>query len=56
MALATQPVRNNDIIKAEYPEKSAIGTLYSELSRGVESFKKGDVYTIEEAWEEIDKI
>ena len=33
-----------------------IDTLYNELSKGIESIKKGDVYTINEAWEEIDKI
>ncbi len=56
MAPATQVIRNNDAIKTDYSEKSAIGALYDELSKGIESLKKGDVYTIDEAWEEIDKI
>ena len=30
--------------------------LYCELEKGIQSMKKGEVYTIEEAWEEIDKI
>ena len=62
MAPATQIIRNTEkkhsaeVIKTDYSEKSAIGALYDELSKGIESLKKGDVYTIDEAWEEIDKI
>ena len=56
MAPATQVIRNNEAIKTDYSEKSAIGALYDELSKGIDSLKKGDVYTIDEAWEEIDKI
>ena len=56
MAPATQVIRNNEVIKTDYSEKSAIGALYDELSKGIEGLKKGDVYTIDEAWEEIDKI
>jgi len=56
MAPATQVIRNNDVIKTDYSEESAIGALYDELSKGIESLKKGDVYTIDEAWEEFDKI
>ncbi len=56
MASAPQVIRTNEIAKTEYSEKSAIGALYDELSKGIESLKKGDVYTIDEAWEEIDKI
>ncbi len=62
MAPATQIIRNMEeehsaqVIKTDYSEKSAIGALYDELSKGIESLKKGDVYTIDETWEEIDKI
>ena len=56
MASATQAIRNNEVIKAEYSEKTAIGALYEEIFKGIESLKKGDIYTIDEAWEEIDKI
>ena len=62
MAPATQVIKNTEeehsaeVIKTDYSEKSAIGALYDELSKGIESLKKGDVYTIDEAWEEIDKI
>ncbi|MCM1118867.1 MAG: hypothetical protein NC543_05840 [bacterium] len=56
MALAVQTIRNQEISKTEYSEKAAIGALYDELSKGIDSMKKGDVYTINEAWEEIDKI
>ena len=48
--------RNNEVIKAEYSEKTATGALYDELFKGIESLKKGDIYTIDEVWEEIDKI
>ena len=56
MASAAQAIRNQEILKTEYSEKAAIGALYDELSKGIDSMKKGDVYTIDEAWEEIDKI
>ena len=56
MAPATQVIRNNNAITTDCSETSAIGALYDELSKGIESLKKGDVYTIDEAWEEIDKV
>ena len=56
MAPAKQIIRNNEVIKTDYSEKSALDALYDELSKGIESLKRGDVYTIDEAWEEIDKI
>ncbi|MCM1325273.1 MAG: hypothetical protein NC094_01485 [Bacteroidales bacterium] len=56
MASAAQAIRNKEIQKTEYSEKAAIAALYGELSKGIDSMKKGDVYTIDEAWEEIDKI
>ena len=40
----------------DYTEKDAFDALYQELARGIQSMKNGEVYTIEEAWEEIDKI
>ena len=40
----------------DYTEKDAFDALYHELAKGVQSMKNGEVYTIEEAWEEIDKI
>ena len=55
MALAAQANKKKEVMKKEYSEKSAIGALYSELSKGIESMKKGEVYTVDEAWEEIDK-
>jgi hypothetical protein len=56
MTPVAQAIRNQEILKTEYSEKAAIDALYDELSKGIESLKKGDVYTIDEAWEEIDKI
>ncbi len=40
----------------DYTEKDAFNALYQELAKGVQSMKNGEVYTIEEAWEEIDRI
>lgn len=40
----------------DYTEQDAFDALYQELAKGVQSMKNGEVYTIEEAWEEIDKI
>ena len=37
-------------------KKDAYDELYCELAKGVQSVKNGEVYTLEEAWEEIDKI
>ncbi len=56
MAYTAQVIKNQEILKTEYSEKAAIGALYDELSKGIDSMRKGDVYTIDEAWEEIDKI
>ena len=56
MAPEAQTVTNNNIINGSYSEQDAIHALYDELEKGVQSMKNGEVYTIEEAWEEIDKI
>ena len=40
MAPATQVIKNNEVIKTDYSEKSAIGALYDKLSKGIESLKK----------------
>lgn len=52
----TQIVINSNIINSSYSEQDAIYALYVELKKGIQSMKNGEVYTIEEAWEEIDKI
>ena len=51
MTPETQTIINNS-----YSEHDAIRALYEELEKGVQSIKNGKVYTIEEAWKEIDKI
>ncbi len=56
MASEAQTVINNNIINSSYTEQDAIHALYTELEKGIQSMKNGEVYTIEEAWEEIDKI
>lgn len=40
----------------DYTEKDAFDALYQKLEKGVRNMKNGEVYPIEEAWEEIDKI
>ena len=39
-----------------YTGAEAIKAIRSELEKGVESVERGSVYTIEEAWKEIDAI
>ena len=56
MALTAQAIQDKNLIETEYSEKAAIGALYDELAKGVKSMKNGEIYTIEEAWGEIDKI
>ena len=56
MALTMQTIPNKNLIETEYSEKTAIGALYDELVKGVQSMKNGEVYIVEESWEEIDKI
>lgn len=37
-------------------ESNAIQTLKKELAKGIYSMKKGEVYTLDEAWKEIDFV
>lgn len=43
MTPTAQAVKNQEILKDEYSEKAAIGALYDELFKGIDSMKKGDV-------------
>jgi len=43
-------------VKTNYTEAEAIQALRSELEKGVESMERGSMFTIEEAWREIDAI
>lgn len=45
-----------DFTKMGHFENEATRSLRMELEKGFRSAKNGDVYTIEEAWEEIDQI
>lgn len=56
MAPEAQTIINNDMINSSYSEQDAIHALYIELEKGIQSVKNGEVYTVEEAWEEIDNI
>lgn len=42
--------------KSSGTQRDAVEVLYQELNRGIQSMRNGEIYTIEEAWEEIDKI
>lgn len=55
-AASVDEVVNKDKNYVGYTEQDAFDALYAELERGVKSMKRGDVYTVEEAWEEIDRI
>lgn len=55
MALSAQEIRTASP-ENSYTEQDAIHALYNELEKGIQSMKNGEVYTVEEAWEEIDKI
>lgn len=56
MSPEAQTVINNSMINSSYSEQDAIQALYVELEKGIQGMKSGEVYTLEEAWEEIDKI
>ncbi len=56
MAPEPKTIISNNIINNSYSEHDAMHALYKELEKGVQSMKNGEIYTIEEAWEEIDKI
>ena len=55
MEAATRSVKNRFVIGKE---NSVLDTsiLKEELSKGMQSVRKGEVYTLEEAWKEIDAI
>ncbi len=56
MAPEAQSIIKNNVINCNYSEQDAIYALHAELEKGIQSMKNGKVYTIEEAWEELDKI
>jgi hypothetical protein len=49
-------VEKNKLNYENSSEKDAINALYKELEKGILSVKNSEVYTIDEAWKEIDKI
>lgn len=56
MAPQAQAILNANMLDNSFSEQDAIHALYTELEKGVQSMKNGEVCTIDEAWEEIDKI
>lgn len=55
-SLAAMDVTVVDNTNYGYTEKDAFNALCEKLANGIQSMKDGEVYTVEEAWEEIDKI
>lgn len=47
---------NNNVTHDKYTENNAINALYQKLESGFQSLKTDTIYTLEEAWKEIDKI
>ena len=56
MKTATQRVQNMFITDQEHRGNIDASILQKELIKGMQSVKKGEVYTLEEAWKEIDMI
>ena len=54
--VAVNTVQTNGSRGLSYTEQDSFEALYQELEKGIQSMKNGEVYTIEEAWKEIDKI
>lgn len=54
MALEAQIIVNRK--DNNYSEQDAIHALYDELEKGIQSLKNRELYSLEEAWEEIDHI
>ena len=50
MALTAQAIKNKNFVEPEYSEKAAIGALYDELVKGIQSMKNGEEYTVEETY------
>lgn len=50
---ATNAIENE---KYMYVDQNVCEDLYQKLQSGIQCVKNGEVYTIEKAWEEIDKI
>ena len=51
-----QTTSNSSCTEKPNSHASAADILYNELEKGIQSMKNGDVYTIEQAWREIDKV
>ena len=56
MAVALQSIQEIDSLEKDCFETKRSNSLYDELVKGMQSAKKGDVYTIDEAWKELEKI
>lgn len=50
---ATKPTTQK---QRDYSEKDSFDAMYHKLEKGIRSMENDEVYTIDEAWAEIDKI
>ena len=46
----------NETEDSNFTTTNALNTLCLELEKGIQNIESGEVYTLEEAWEEIDQI
>lgn len=54
--LAAKAIGSKNFMNSRRFESEAVRILQTELEKGYWAAKNGDVYTIEEAWKEIDQI
>lgn len=54
--LVATKTTNSNYANHGYEEQDALNALYQELEKGIQGMKNGEVFTIDEAWEEIDQI
>lgn len=56
MSSRSQLLQSSQLTIQDDSQNSATQFLYEELNKGIQNLKNGEIYTIDEAWEEIDKI
>lgn len=56
MAATINLKEENSMLNNNRYERSAMTVLYDELQKGIQNIKDGEVYSIEDAWEEINQI
>lgn len=56
MTPIAQPTENTNSTNCSYLKDNTARTLYQELEQGIQSMREEEVYSIEDAWKEVDKI